>query len=42
MLRLVIGAMTDEEGWDESEVELLVARMKEAARKAPPSTPEVD
>ena len=42
MLRLVIGTTADEEGWDASEVELLVARMKDAARKAPPSTPEVD
>ena len=42
MLRLVIGVTADEEGWGESEVELLVARMKAAARKAPPSTPEVD
>ena len=42
MLRLVIGTTADEEGWDASEVELLVARMKEAARKVPPSTPEVD
>lgn len=33
-LRMVIMGLAEEDGWDESEVELLVARMKEAAREA--------